>query len=140
MRTSAIVACIASVAFLPAAALAATPKTTAPMQPETVTIGSLSYWYGPVEFSHAKHASLADDCTSCHHKSDGQTTPCVTCHAAQSDPNDASPLILKVAYHDRCLACHRAAGSGPVSCTGCHARKAVPDPAKEGSGQTPSKP
>ncbi len=140
MRIPLAIACIASAAILSGAAIAATPKTTVPSQPETVTIGSLSYWYGPVEFSHSKHASLAGDCTSCHHKSEGQATPCVTCHPAESDPSDASALILKVAYHDRCLACHKAADSGPVSCTGCHARKAVPDPAPPSSARTPTKP
>ncbi len=140
MRLPLAIACIASAAVLSGAVMAAAPKAIVPAQPETVTIGSLSYWYGPVEFSHAKHASLAGDCTSCHHKSDGQATPCVTCHPAESDPGDASALILKVAYHDRCLACHKAAGSGPVSCTGCHARKAVPDPATGRPRQNPSKP
>jgi len=140
MRTPLIIACIATAVVLSGSALATTPKATAPSQPETVTLGSLSYWYGPVEFSHSKHASLAGDCTSCHHKSEGQATPCVTCHQAESDPADASALILKVAYHDRCLACHKAAGSGPVSCTGCHARKAVPDPAHPAPGPSPEKP
>ena len=113
---------------------AAAPKTTdgkspAPTPPDRVTIGSLSAWYGAVDFTHAKHASLSGDCSSCHHNSDGQAVTCATCHPEQTDPGSPSTMTLKVAYHQRCMACHRATGSGPVGCAECHPRKALPDPA-----------
>ncbi len=104
-------------------------KSPAPTQPDQVTIGSLSAWYGAVEFTHAKHASLSGDCASCHHNSDGQAVTCATCHPEQTDPGSPSTMTLKVAYHRRCLACHQTAGSGPVGCVDCHSRKALPDPA-----------
>jgi hypothetical protein len=116
-----------------ALAVAAAPQVTAgkpaaPVQPDRVTIGSLSAWYGAVDFTHAKHAELSGDCTSCHHNTDGQAVTCATCHPEQTDPGSPSTMTLKVAYHQRCMACHKAAGSGPVGCTECHSRKALPAP------------
>jgi hypothetical protein len=131
-----IVSAALAVALAAAGVYAENPKApakSAPASPETVVIGALSAWYGPVTFTHAKHADLAGDCSSCHHMSDGETAPCSTCHAAQPDPSDPSTLTLKVAYHDRCVACHKTAGSGPTGCTDCHAKVdkgAAPAPAK----------
>ena len=131
----------ALLAFLALVVAAAAPKVTAgkpaaPVQPDRVTIGSLSAWYGAVDFTHAKHASLSGDCSSCHHNSDAQPVPCATCHPDQTDPGSPATMTLKVAYHQRCMACHEAAGSGPVGCTQCHARRTLPDPA---SGSTSAK-
>lgn len=99
------------------------PAVAAPQAfPDTVVIRSLGAWYGPVEFSHGPHASMAGDCASCHHQSDGEPVACSTCHPAQVDPSDPSTLTLKVAYHGRCLSCHKTSGSGPTGCTDCHAK------------------
>lgn len=130
------IAIIASLlAFLALVIAAAAPKASADksaapaQQPDRVMIGSISAWYGAVDFMHAKHASLSGDCSSCHHNSDAQPVPCATCHPEQTDPGSPATMTLKVAYHQRCMACHKAAGSGPVGCAGCHARRALPDPA-----------
>lgn len=118
-----------------AGAYAASPKppvkSAPPASPDTVMIASISEWYGPVDFSHAKHASLAGDCSSCHHQSGGEPAVCSTCHPAQVDPSSPSTMSLKVAYHERCLACHKTAGSGPTGCTDCHS--------KIDKGSTPAK-
>jgi len=128
------VAARALLALLTLVLSAAAPKATggkppAPTPPDRVTIGSLGAWYGAVDFTHAKHASLSGDCSSCHHNSDGEAVACATCHPEQTDPGSPSTMTLKVAYHRRCLACHQAAGSGPVGCVDCHSRKALPAPA-----------
>jgi hypothetical protein len=115
-----------AIALVAAGAYAANPKAPAkaapPASPETVSISSMSAWYGPVTFTHAKHASLAGDCTSCHHQSDGEPVACVTCHQAQVDPGSPSAVTLKLAYHERCVGCHKAAGSGPTGCNDCHTK------------------
>lgn len=112
-----------AVVLVAAGAHAADPKApakAAPASPETVTISSMSDWYGPVTFTHAKHAQLSGDCTSCHHQSDGEPVVCSTCHEAKLDPSNPSAVTLKLAYHERCVACHKTAGSGPTGCDECH--------------------
>lgn len=93
---------------------------------ERVTIGALTAWFAPVDFSHGVHAEIAGDCASCHHFTEGQASPCSTCHEQQTEITKTATPSLKVAYHSRCMGCHRDAGSGPVDCEGCHARKVLP--------------
>jgi len=99
--------------------------------PETFTLSSLENMYQPVEFSHAMHAEMAEECASCHHHSPaGQTPACGECHAEPFDPQNLDMPGLKGAYHLQCLDCHQEIGA-PVGCTECHAKKA-----KAGSEKT----
>lgn len=97
--------------------------------PETITLDSISNIYEPVEFSHAEHAEIADDCTTCHHHSEEGTTPsCRECHEPISVYHYKSAmrktgLGLKGAYHAQCMGCHQESESGPTGCTECHERK-----------------
>jgi hypothetical protein len=115
-----------AVVLAAAGTYAANPKAAAkpapPASPETVSISSMSHWYGPVTFTHAKHASLAGDCTSCHHQSDGEPVACSTCHEDKVDPAAPATVTLKLAYHERCVGCHKTAGSGPTGCNDCHTK------------------
>jgi hypothetical protein len=84
-----------------AAVAAAAAKPAGPPGPEEVTIGELCRWFGPVTFSHGAHASLAGDCGSCHHHSEGEAAPCGTCHPALFDPAQPSVPSVSVAFHER---------------------------------------
>ncbi len=128
-RNVVILAAAAAILLLAASGVMAQKKEKAPAQPvpETVTMSGLSHWFGPATFSHGAHASLAGDCTSCHHKSDGEVGPCGTCHPEQFDPSQPTMPSLNVAYHQRCAGCHAQAGSGPTACESCHKRKALPE-------------
>lgn len=119
---SAVLAVVLATAGVFAASPKARAKPAPPTSPDTVVVRSISAWYGPVEFSHAAHASMAGDCASCHHMSDGEPVACSTCHPAQVDPSSPSTMTLKVAYHGRCVTCHKTAGSGPTGCNDCHSR------------------
>lgn len=74
----------------------AAAQTTRP--PQRIQLDSLSRYFAGVDFDHAGHVDLAEDCSVCHHHTTG---------AASSDPN--------------CGRCHATgSGSGSVSCQGCH--------------------
>ncbi|MDX2479244.1 MAG: cytochrome c3 family protein [Desulfuromusa sp.] len=119
--------------------------------PDSVTIDAIAKYYEPVEFDHAMHTDLAEDCSVCHHHSTGTGTTdlycskchsqyeelvkvsCQDCHAADSFSAEAinrqgqkdlfhSDMIgLKGAYHQNCLGCHQEM-DGPVGCEDCHAK------------------
>ncbi len=91
----------------------------------TVVIGALSHWFAPVDFPHADHLDMVDDCTDCHHHADGETEACDTCHPAAFSPDDPEIPLLNAAYHERCAGCHVEQG-GPTGCTECHERRALP--------------
>jgi len=116
--------------------------------PESVEIDSLANLYGPVNFDHAAHVSMAE-CSNCHHHTTGtgpaspscgrchdgmeeaETVSCSDCHAAEPfiEENLAkleNPELfhidkpgLKGAYHLNCLSCHEETG-GPTGCQDCH--------------------
>ncbi|MGD1076116.1 MAG: cytochrome c3 family protein [Thermodesulfovibrionales bacterium] len=117
--------------------------------PEFITLDSLADKYEPVIFTHAKHASLAGNCGSCHHQhGDSGTLPCKGCHSltpsdfkksvtqsfmacknchAGNDRTNPAVPGLKVAYHETCFQCHKGMGNiglDPKGCTEiCHAKK-----------------
>jgi len=100
--------------------------------PQTVTIDSLSRWFGPVTFPHAEHVEMAGGCSSCHHHTDGEPATCDTCHSKKLYDADSPEMpSLKVAYHERCVTCHQENG-GPVKCVDCHVRKVLPKGVKLG--------
>lgn len=87
--------------------------------------------YGPVRFSHKRHAKLVNDCTECHHyrprdESMPETTRCSACHQSSFNPEHPERLGLKAAFHQRCTECHQEKQDGPVTCNGCHLKN-VPD-------------
>lgn len=125
MKTDRVARTVLLVVGLVAAAVAVA-RTAATEGPEEVTIQELSRWFGPVTFSHGAHASLAGDCVSCHHHSDGEAAPCSTCHPVLFDPAQPTVPTVSVAFHQRCVGCHRTAGSGPMGCEACHKRKSLP--------------
>jgi Class III cytochrome C family len=115
--------------------------------PETVTLDALVKTYEPVLFTHARHASVAGQCGSCHHQHGGSAsckdchslsaaafkesvtnnfTACRNCHGAADRANPGMPS-LKVAYHRACFECHKGMGDiglDPKGCTEmCHAAK-----------------
>jgi len=119
--------------------------------PDMVTIDALVKYYEPVEFDHAMHVELADDCSLCHHHTTGNGTSnayCARCHAnseeqdvvACQDCHSAEPFSaeaihqqgqldlfhadkigLKGAYHRNCFDCHQQM-DGPTGCEDCHAK------------------
>ncbi|MFW6178540.1 MAG: cytochrome c3 family protein [Desulfohalobiaceae bacterium] len=87
--------------------------------------------YEPVRFMHSKHASLVQDCASCHHyrpqdPEASETEPCSACHQESFRLEAGDRPGLSAAYHQRCMGCHEQENAGPVGCEGCH-RKNVPD-------------
>ena len=119
--------------------------------PDNVTIDVLANYYEPVEFDHAMHIDLAEDCSVCHHHTTGTGTTdlycsrchsefkelvkvsCQDCHSAQPFAAEAIQMQskldlfhsdingLKGAYHQNCLGCHQQM-DGPVGCEDCHAK------------------
>ena len=78
----------------------------------------------PVEFRHALHATMIDNCATCHHHSPENERPaCYTCHGISSDFAKESKIRLVGAYHRMCLGCHRNTGIGPITCVKCHEEK-----------------
>ncbi len=52
--------------------------------PEQVTIDQMARYFDAVEFDHAMHTELGEDCSVCHHHTTGTGTTadrCVRCHA-----------------------------------------------------------
>lgn len=67
--------------------------------PDSVTLDALAELYAGVEFDHASHVSLAEDCSTCHH------------HTTGTPPRDPA-----------CLACHDLSRAvSAVACRDCHA-------------------
>lgn len=119
--------------------------------PDSITIDVLAKYYEPVEFDHAMHIDLAEDCSVCHHHTTGTGTTdlyCAKCHTEYkelvkvscADCHSAEPFSaeviqrqsqqdlfhgdingLKGAYHQNCLGCHKEQ-DGPVGCVDCHAK------------------
>jgi hypothetical protein len=95
--------------------------------PDEVTIGELSHWFAPVEFTHADHIDMADDCTVCHHDQEpDEISVCSDCHGVTYDPSEPDAPDLKMAYHQQCVSCHQAE-DGPLACVDCHERRALPE-------------
>ncbi len=108
---------------LTAAAFAEEPVTG----PDEVTIEEMSHWFGPVEFSHADHMDMAEDCTACHHDQEpDDISLCSDCHGVEYDPSDFETPDLKMAYHLLCIGCHQQEDA-PLACVDCHERKALPE-------------
>ena len=66
--------------------------------PDQVKLDTLAELFDGVEFDHAMHTDLGEDCSACHHHTTGSGTldeRCVSCHA------DSEEVV-------------------PVSCRGCH--------------------
>jgi hypothetical protein len=71
--------------------------------------------YGPVEFSHQKHAN--QKCQDCHHtlkEGEESPKPCGECHNAEAE------ITAKKAFHGTCTACHKKLAQGPQKCKECH--------------------
>lgn len=140
---------IASALLLLTVAISPTPAAEMG-GPVIVELDRLDGPYGPVNFSHKRHATrFADGCGDCHHQHrDFDRLPCKRCHAIDAtqfkesvtrsfrpcsschgDPDPATPDVpsLKVAYHEVCFGCHKSVGdlgASPKSCDQqCHARK-----------------
>ena len=95
--------------------------------PDEVTIEELSYWFSPVEFSHADHAESAENCSACHHDQEPDDIGlCSDCHGVQYDPSEPEAPDLKMAYHQLCVGCHQQEDA-PLACGDCHERKALPE-------------
>jgi hypothetical protein len=131
--------------------------TTAPTEsrakeiPDSISLGSMTQYFGKAVFNHAKHIALVKDCAVCHHhttgtliedpncvrchRNSGATTvvACQGCHSAQpfsaeairekADKNlyHTDKPGLKGAYHMSCLGCHEK-NNGPTGCEDCHLR------------------
>jgi hypothetical protein len=87
---------------------------------------------GKMTFKHSEHADRIGDCTTCHHKVEGDAVPqpCSACHMPKEE-KDGAPK-LKNAVHDSCQGCHQEkvdAGekAGPVKgakeCKKCHIKE-----------------
>jgi hypothetical protein len=94
-------------------------------------IGKHEDHYGPVRFTHGKHAAASKDCSVCHHfrpkdPAMPETTRCSACHQDAFNPEHPERIGLKAAFHQQCMTCHQTKQKGPVTCIGCH-QKNVPD-------------
>lgn len=108
--------------------------------PGMVVLDGLVDRFGPVNFDHSMHTSLASNCGQCHHEHGGAATECKGCHALSETTfksavtqsflpcqschgtyNPASPSIpgLKAAYHRQCFACHGSMGRIGLDPKGC---------------------
>ncbi len=95
--------------------------------PDEVTIAEISHWFGPVEFSHADHLDMVEDCAACHHDQEpDEAGLCSDCHGADYDPSDPETPDLKMTYHLLCIGCHQQEDA-PLACVDCHERKALPE-------------
>lgn len=124
--------------------------------PESITIDALAQYYEPVEFDHAMHVDVAEDCSVCHHHTTGTGTTdlycgkchgqfeelvkvsCADCHSAepfsaesihrqsQEDLYHIDMNSLVGAYHQNCLGCHKEM-DGPTGCQDCHSRTEAGD-------------
>jgi len=64
--------------------VAASSLVLAAEMPEQVSLNSIAVLFDGVEFDHAMHADLGEDCSTCHHHTTGTGTNderCVRCHA-----------------------------------------------------------
>ena len=66
--------------------------------PAMVTIDSLSWLYGEVEFDHEMHIDLTEDCSDCHHHTTGTGTTSRECGQCHSDSRGTEAVA--------CGACH----------------------------------
>lgn len=137
MKLAALVFCA-----IPATLLFLTPAGGAGTAgPGTITINAVQKTFGPVQFDHAKHASLAEGCGQCHHMhNDKMNASCRECHAIDAarfkgsvkqqfmpcsgchteSTADAPELPgLKVALHKKCFTCHIGMGDLGASPKGC---------------------
>ncbi len=72
--------------------------TRAFVMPDQVSLESMARLFAGVEFDHAMHTELGEDCSACHHHTTGTGTTnerCVRCHAT-------SDAVAKVGCRD----CH----------------------------------
>ncbi|MEJ2684188.1 MAG: cytochrome c3 family protein [Candidatus Sulfobium sp.] len=146
MKTTALILFISGVFIFYALSVRAGSAVKAPT---TATLDSLSEKYEPVLFDHAKHAGLAGNCGTCHHRhANFGALPCKECHALDPsvfrdsavgnfmacrnchgpyDPSNPAMPGLKTAYHQQCFQCHRGMGDVGISPSGCtkmcHGRK-----------------
>jgi hypothetical protein len=113
-----------------------------------VKLDSLEDQYEAVQFDHAKHISMTDNCAACHHEHAGNRMLCMECHTVSEstfqnsvarsfmacknchgsvDRDNPGMPGLKVAYHRVCFDCHRGMGNVGVEPRGCaelcHAKK-----------------
>ncbi len=66
------------------ALIAVSSLTQATDMPDQVSINSMTALFDGVEFDHAMHTDLGEDCSACHHHTTGTGTTderCVSCHA-----------------------------------------------------------
>lgn len=115
--------------------------------PDTIVLKYIQNKYGPVVFNHSMHASLAGNCSKCHHQHDEKARaeckrchvlniealrtsnlgflPCSGCHSGFSPDTPGMP-DLKTALHKACFECHKGIGElgfSPMGCARtCHAR------------------
>jgi hypothetical protein len=91
--------------------------------PDSMLLDQLANLYGPVQFNHKLHATMAEmggECATCHHYSPkGHIPPCNDCHDAAAASTDLRKPNLKGAYHRQCLSCHRE-WSHDTKCVICH--------------------
>ncbi|MBI5883007.1 MAG: hypothetical protein HZB91_07880 [Elusimicrobia bacterium] len=100
-------------------------RRSAGQGPGAITMGEISDQYGPVTFSHRKHADMAEmgeGCVSCHEDTDGPFRKCAACHSTSRRRDDLSKPDLKAALHRLCVDCHLEWGRS-TECLFCHAPK-----------------
>jgi hypothetical protein len=69
--------------------------------PDQVSLDTMVKYFDSVEFDHAMHTELGEDCSACHHHTTGTGTSderCISCHAESEAVADVS-----------CRSCHVAA-------------------------------
>ncbi|MFP3939963.1 MAG: cytochrome c3 family protein [Thermoanaerobaculia bacterium] len=124
MKNALYLASVLAFALVAGLALAATQP------PDEVVIDEAADKRAPVTFPHATHVDAVDDCTTCHHTSEGLTATsgqevatCVSCHL---DPEEAGTpsmremSLKKNPLHAGCIDCHKEQAKGPTKCDECH--------------------
>lgn len=116
-----------AVALLGAFTLSIAVAADAPAKDIEIKFPGDKVKYGPLMFSHAKHA--AQQCVDCHHKmAENPDMKCTGCHKDITSANKKNPDSFDSAFHAKkakasCVGCHVAMKKGPAKCNECHTKK-----------------
>lgn len=114
-----------------AIALLATVAAAAHHPTGDIVIDAAADKQAPVTFPHGTHVEVVDDCTTCHHTSEGLTAEsdmkvpkCSECHLnPEGDVPDMAQMSLKKnPLHAGCIDCHKEEAKGPTKCNECHVK------------------
>lgn len=133
---------------------AASTLALATEMPEQMTLDSMSVLFEGVEFDHAMHTDLGEDCSACHHHTTGTGTTderCIRCHADSvevetvgcSDCHLANPFSAENIYKEALdryqfhIDTPGLKGAYHWNCLGCHEEMGGPTDCMDCHDRTP---